>query len=84
MRKPDGALAELLLEGLDQLDQGERVGIEVVGERVALVDRCRVDLEDVGEAVTDELEHFLAAHRSLLDMGLGGHGGLLGAGSGGG
>ena len=28
----DGALAELLLERLDQLDERERVGIEVVGE----------------------------------------------------
>ena len=52
--EPDGALAELLLERLDQLDQGERVGVEVVGERVALVDGRRVDLEDVGQAVADE------------------------------
>ena len=36
--EPDRALAELLLEGLDQLDQGQRVGVEVVGEGVALVD----------------------------------------------
>ena len=30
----DRALAELLLEGLDQLDEGQRVGIEVVREAV--------------------------------------------------
>ena len=28
----DRALAQLLLEGLDQLDQGQGVGLEVVGE----------------------------------------------------
>ena len=74
MRKPTRALAQLLLEGLDQLDQGQRVGLEVVGERVALVDVARVDLEDVGEPVTDQLEDLLAVERALLDMGLGGHG----------
>ena len=36
--EPDRALAQLLLERLDQLDQGERVGLEVVGEGIALVD----------------------------------------------
>ena len=66
----DRALAELLLEGLDQLDQGERVGVEVVGERGALGDRRRVDLEDVGEAVADQLEDLLAVHRASLDVGL--------------
>ena len=38
---PTRALAQLLLEGLDQLDQGQGVGVEVVGERVALGDRRR-------------------------------------------
>src|SRR5579885_2330970 len=52
----DRALAQLLLERLHQLDEGERVGVEVVDERVALVHRRGVDLEDVGEAVTDQLE----------------------------
>ena len=33
----DGALGQLLLEGLDQLDEGERVGLQVVGERLAFV-----------------------------------------------
>ena len=32
MRKPDGPLPQLLLDGLDQLDERERVGVEVVGE----------------------------------------------------
>ena len=80
--EPDGALAELLLEGLDQLDQGQGVGVEVVGERVALGDRGRLDLEDVGQAVTDELEDLLAAHRALLDVGLGRHGATPGGGIG--
>src|SRR3954471_22064024 len=62
--EPHGALTDLLLERLDQLDEGERVGFEVVGERVTLVDRRRLDFEDVGEAVTDELEDLLPAHRS--------------------
>ena len=30
--EPDGALAQLLLEGLDQLDERQGVGLEVVGE----------------------------------------------------
>ena len=34
--EPDGALAELLLERFDELDQREGVGIEVVGEALAL------------------------------------------------
>ena len=58
--EPDGALAELLLERLDQLDQRERVGVEVVDERLALGDGRRLDLEDVGEAVADDLEDLVA------------------------
>ena len=35
----------------------------------------RLDLEDVREAVADQLEHLLAVHGSSFDVGLGGHGG---------
>jgi hypothetical protein len=69
----DTALTELLLERLGQLDESQRIGVEIVGERVALVDAGRLDLEDVGQAVTDQLEHLLAIHGTALDMGLGGH-----------
>ncbi len=64
--EPDRALAELLLERLDQLDQRERVGVEVVDERLALGDRRRVDLEDVGEPVADDLEDLVAIEWGLL------------------
>ena len=73
MRKPTRALADLLLEGLDQLDQGQGVGVEVVGEGVALVDGGGLDLEDVGQAVSDQVEHLLTVHGWLLDVGLCGH-----------
>ena len=54
MREADGALAELLLERLDQLDQRERVGVEVVGEAGVERDRVLVDLEDLGQALPDD------------------------------
>src|SRR5690606_32190666 len=54
--EPDASLAELLLERLDQLDQRQRVGVEVVDERLPLADRRRVDLEDVGEAVAHDFK----------------------------
>src|SRR5678816_1609987 len=62
------ALAQLLLEGLGQLDQGQRV---------TLVDRGGLDLQDVGQPVADEVEDLLAIHGTALDVGLGGHAGLL-------
>ena len=38
MRKPTRALAQLLLERLDELDERQRVGLEVVDEGLALAD----------------------------------------------
>ena len=74
MRNPTVRSLELLLERLDELDQGERVGVEVVDERLALADRRRLDLEDVGQAVADDLEDLVASERALFDVGLGRHG----------
>src|SRR5688572_840365 len=71
--EPDGALAHLLLDRLDQLDECEGVGLEVIDERLALGDLAGLDLEDVGEPVPDELEHLRAVHRTLFDVGLCGH-----------
>src|SRR5688500_3888295 len=62
----DGALRELLLERLDELDQRQRVGLEVVDERLALADRARLDLEDVGEAPPDDVEHGGTGERFLI------------------
>ena len=42
----DGALTDVLLERLDELDERERVGAEVVGEAGLAGDRALVDLED--------------------------------------
>src|SRR3954451_25033522 len=69
----DGALAHLLLDGLDQLDEREGVGLQVVHEGLAFGDLGRLDLEDVGEAVPDQLEDLRAIHGTLLDVGLSGH-----------
>src|ERR1019366_56388 len=72
--KADRALAELLLQALDQLDQGQGVGIQVLGERGRLADGGRFDLQDVGQELTDELQYLLTVHGTLLHMGFSGHG----------
>src|SRR5689334_14060097 len=41
--KADRAFTDFLLDGLDELDEGERVGFEVVGERLTFGDGARVD-----------------------------------------
>src|SRR5688572_9057724 len=69
----DGALAHLLFDGLDELDECEGICLEVVDERLAFGDLARLDLEDVGEPVSDELEDLCAVHRTLFDVGLCGH-----------
>jgi len=69
-----GTLTELFFQAFDKLDQGERVSVKVFGERSRLADRRWLDLEDVGQEFPDELEDLLAVERTLLDMGLRGHG----------
>jgi hypothetical protein len=64
--------------GLDQLNKGQAVGIEVVGEGIAFVDGGGLGLEDVGQPVTDQIQDELSVDRALFDMGLSGHNGLLG------
>src|SRR5579875_1610543 len=54
---------QLLLERLHELDERERVGVQVVGEGGGLADRRRVDLEDVGELGPHELEDLAPGHR---------------------
>src|SRR5207244_2711064 len=46
---------------LDQLDQGERIGIQVFREGRAFGDLAWFDLEDVAEAVLDQRDNLLAA-----------------------
>src|SRR2546421_11418026 len=58
--KADRPLPQLLLQALDQLDQGQRVGVEVLGERRSLADGGGIDLQDVGELVADHLEDLAA------------------------
>src|SRR6056297_1249532 len=70
----DRAVAQLLLERFDEFDQRERVGVEVVDERLPLGDGRRLDLEDVGEPVTDDLEDLLTSERALFHMCLCWHG----------
>src|SRR4029450_4158370 len=59
--EPHAPFAQLLLERLGQLDEGQRIGVEVVGEGVSFVDGRRLDLEDVGEAVTDQVDNLVFA-----------------------
>src|SRR3546814_12766289 len=47
---------ELLLEGHDQLDEVEAVGIEVVGEAGLLGDLAGLDGEDLHRALLEQLE----------------------------
>ena len=63
------AVAELFLEGLDEFDQRQRVGVVVVDERLALGDGRRLDLEEDGEAVADDLEDLVAFEWGLLRHG---------------
>ena len=69
----DGALAQLLLERLDQLDQRERVGVEVVGEAGVERDPVLVDLEDLGQPLADQAQHLVGADRRPFDVGLSRH-----------
>src|SRR5258708_6786712 len=71
--EPDRPLPQLLLEALDQLDEGQRIGVEVLGERGPLADGAGIDLQDVCELVADHLEDLATIERAFLDMGLSGH-----------
>src|SRR5207244_6113507 len=51
---------ELILELHDQLDEIERVGVEILGEGRLLRDLALVDAELLGQHFLDPLEHFLA------------------------
>ena len=57
---PAQLLEEASFERLDELDQRQRVGVEIVDERLALGDGRRLDLEDVGKSVADDLEDLVA------------------------
>src|SRR5256886_4466999 len=67
--------AELLLGGDDDLDHGQRVDVQVVGERLALGDVVRAHaghlFEDLGEAGGDLVT---GRHRDFPSDGLVGHG----------
>ncbi|MEZ5165137.1 MAG: hypothetical protein R2695_01115 [Acidimicrobiales bacterium] len=66
-------LASSFFERLDQLDEGQRVGVEVFRERIALVDARRLDLEDVGELVANDRQDLVATDRTLRYVCLCGH-----------
>ena len=66
------------LERLDQLDQRQRVGVEVVEEGITFGDVGRLDLENVGQPALDQLQDLRPRHRALRNVGLRRHGcGLL-------
>src|ERR1700733_7108945 len=68
------SFAQLLFQGFDQLNQGQRIGIEVLHEGSALGDRRRVRLEDVRQLVPDQLEDPVAVKRAPIGVGFGWHG----------
>src|SRR5918993_4508450 len=68
-----GSLRQLLLDGLDQLDQREGVGLEVVSEGRALADAGGIDLQDVGQPVPDEREDLGAPARAPVNLGVCSH-----------
>src|SRR6202034_328216 len=72
--EPHRSFAQLLFQGFDQLNQGQRISIEVLREGGALGDRRRVRLEDVGQLVPDQLEDPIAVERALIGVGFGWHG----------
>jgi hypothetical protein len=71
--EPDGALAEFFLEGFDEFDQGERVGSEVVLERLAFGDGLGIEFEDVDQQVADDDEDLSAVERVRDDVSFCGH-----------
>src|SRR5829696_1057119 len=68
-----GPLRQLLFDGLDQLDQREGVGLQVVGERRPLGDAGGIDLQDVGQPVPDEREDLGAPARASVNLGVCSH-----------
>src|SRR5580698_983212 len=68
------SFAQLLFQGFDQLNQGQRVGVEVLHEGGTLGDRRRVRLEDVGQLVPDQFEDPVAVERALIGVSFGWHG----------
>src|SRR5438270_92636 len=69
----DGSFPQLLLQGFDQLDEGEGVGVEVLAERGPFGDGLGPDLENVGQALADQLENLVPIERAPLHVGLSGH-----------
>src|SRR5581483_3345509 len=72
-RETDGAFAQLLLERLDELDQGERVGAEVLGEPGIAREAVLVDLEDLDETLADQAQDFVGSDRRPFDVCLSRH-----------
>jgi hypothetical protein len=61
--------AELILELHDQLDQIERVGVEILLERRLLCDLALIDTELVGQNLLDPLVDFLARRCHVTSSG---------------
>ena len=70
-------VGQSLLEGFDELDQRQRVGFEVIDERLALTDGGRIDLEDVGEGGADDVKYLVAGDRGAAVVG---HASIIGRG----
>ena len=69
----DGALAEFFLEGVDEFDQGERIGTEVILERLTFGDRVGIEFEDVDQQITNDDEDLSAVERVRDDVSFCGH-----------
>ena len=65
--EPCHAVSQLPFDGLDELDERQRVGVQVVGERRGLVDGGGVDLEDLRQLVRTRSK--TSARVNLLSLG---------------
>src|SRR5262249_56885899 len=63
--EPDRSLPELLFERLDELDERERVGVEVLGEVRLELDAVLVDLEDLRQPLAQDAVDLVGADRPL-------------------
>lgn len=70
----DGPFRELFFDCFDKFNEGERVSIQVVSERVAFINARRLNLKDLRETIPHQGDNLIAADRSLFDMGFSRHG----------
>src|SRR5262249_48856607 len=69
----DRALAQLLLQRLDELDERKRVGFEVLGEVGLDLEAALVDLEDLPQPLAQDAVPLVGTDRAVADVRLSRH-----------